>query len=165
MRLAATARALALAALALLAGCQQAGQLTGLATGGAAGAATGNPFIGFAVGVGTAAAADALYKWAGRTRAHAEQEAIATAAAALPDGGAAPWRVRHTIPVGNEGGEVRVTRTIATSLATCREIVFSVADKPPVSPTWYATDICQDATGWHWALAEPAVDRWGYLQQ
>ncbi len=155
----------ALLAVPVLAGCQQAAQLTGLATGGAAGAATANPFVGFAVGVCTAAAADSLYKWFGRTRAHAEQEAIAAAAAGLPEGGAAPWYVRHTIPVGNEGGEVRVTRIIATSITTCREIVFSVAGTRPAPPNWYATNLCQDETGWHWALAEPAVDRWGYLQQ
>lgn len=156
--------ALPLASLALLGGCKSVAELTGLATGGAAGAATANPAVGYAVGLGTAVAADELFKWISRSRAHAEQQAIATAAAGLPDGGEAPWRIRHTVPIGNEGGEVRVVRVIATPLATCREIIFSVADLP-APPAWYASSICREATGWHWALAEPAVDRWGYLQQ
>ena len=158
-------RGTALLALCLLGGCQTAAELTGLATGSAAGAATANPVLGYAVGIGTTAGADALYKWIGRTRSRAEQEAIATAAADLPEGGAAPWHIHHTIPIGNENGEVRVTRLIETSLAPCREIVFAVAQDAPAAPEWYATTICRDATGWHWALAEPAVDRWGYLQQ
>jgi hypothetical protein len=157
--------ALALLVLALLPGCRTVAELTGLATGGAAGAATASPAIGYAVGIGTAVAADELYKWIGRSRAHGEQEAIAAAAADLPEGGAAPWFVSHTIPIGDEGGEVRVVRIIETSLATCREIVFSVVDLPAEAPPWYATTICRDPTGSHWALAEPAVDRWGFLQQ
>jgi hypothetical protein len=56
-------------------------------------------------------------------------------------------------------------RDIPTSLADCREIVFSVVDGPPAGPAWYSSSICRSATDWHWALAEPAVDRWGYLQQ
>jgi hypothetical protein len=157
--------AVALLLLPLLTGCKTMAELTGLAAGGAAGAATASPAVGYAVGLGTAVAADELFKWIGRTRARAEQDAIATAAADLPEGGVAPWRIRHTIPVGNEDGEVHVVRVIETSLATCREIVFSVADRPPAAPAWYASSICREAAGWHWALAEPAVDRWGYLQQ
>jgi len=157
--------ALALLPLALLAGCKSAAELTGLAAGAVAGGATANPAVGYAVAVGTAAGADEAFKWIGRTRSHAEQQAIADAAADLPEGGAAYWRIRHTIPIGNENGEVHVTRVIVSKLATCREITFSVVDDPPKPPAWYATSICRDTTGWHWALAEPAVDRWGYLQQ
>jgi hypothetical protein len=155
----------ALLLLVLLGGCQSMSELAGFATGGAAGVATASPAVGYAVGLGTAVAADALFKWVGRTRAHAEQDAIATAAADLPEGGAAPWHIRHTIPIGNEGGEVRVVREIDSSLARCREIVFSVADRPPAAPAWYASSICRAPEGWRWALAEPAVDRWGFLQQ
>jgi hypothetical protein len=154
-----------LAALVLLGGCRSAAELGGLATGSAAGIVTASPAVGYAIGIGTQVALDELFKWSGRTRAHAEQEAIANAAADLPEGAAAPWHVDHTIPIGNEGGEVRVVRLIPTPLATCREIFFSVADRPPDAPAWYATTICQETSGWHWALAEPSVDRWGYLQQ
>ena len=162
MRAAALAAALLLPLL--LGGCQSLAELTGIATGGAAGLATANPAIGYAVGIGTAVAADEAYKWFGRTRQNAEQEAIAGAAAALSEGDEAPWRIRHTIPIGDEEGKVRVVRVIDTPLAQCREIVFSVTDAPK-PPRWYATSICQQADGWHWAEAEPAVARWGFLQQ
>jgi hypothetical protein len=162
--------ALLLAALLpapLLGGCehsQTAAQVTGLAAGGIAGGASANPAVGYAVGIATAVAADEFLKWAGRVRAHGEQEAIAAAAAGLPEGQAGPWRIAHTIPVGDEDGEVRVVRALSTPLAECREIVFSVAD-PPRAPRWFATTICRATDGaWHWALAEPAVPRWGYLQ-
>ena len=158
--------AAALLPLLLLAGCKSAAELTGLATGGIAGVATANPAIGYLVGIGTAAAADRLFIWYGRTRQHAEQQAIADAAAGLPEGDGAPWRIRHVIPYGNEHGEVRVVHVIATPLANCREIVFSVAADAPKPPVWYATSICREGEdGWQWALAEPAVPRWGFLQQ
>ena len=156
---------LALCLLALLPGCREVAELSGLAAGAATGVATGSPAVGYAVGLGTAVAADELYRWVGRTRAHGEQEAIAAAAADLPEGAEAPWYIHHTIPIGDEGGKVRVVRVIATGLATCREIVFSVLERPPAAPDWYATSICEENSGWHWALAEPAIDRWGYLQQ
>jgi hypothetical protein len=165
MRLGVALLPLALLPLALQTGCKTVAELTGLAAGGAAGAASANPAVGYAVGLGTAVAADELFKWMGRSRARAEQDAIAAAAGDLPEGGAAPWHIRHSIPIGNEGGDVHVVRVVTTSLATCREIVFSVADEPPAAPAWYAGSICHEAAGWHWALAEPAVDRWGFLQQ
>lgn len=155
--------AAALLSLALLGGCHSTAALTGIATGGVAGAATANPAIGYAVGIGTAVAADELFTWFGRSRTHAEQEAIASAAASLSEGDAAPWRIRHLIPINNEHGEVRVVRVMATPLTECREIVFSVEDAPS-PPHWYATSICRQDSGWHWALAEPAVARWGFLQ-
>jgi hypothetical protein len=150
--------------LASLGGCTTAAQLSGLAAGGTAGAATANPAVGYAVGIGTAVAFDELFKWVGRSRAHAEQIAIAQVAAGLPQGGEAAWRIRHTIPIGNEAGEVQVVRTIATPMTTCREIVFSVENRPPKAPEWYSASICRNTEGWDWAAAEPAVPRWGFLQ-
>ncbi len=164
MRRSAARLALAAALVAILAGCQAGAELTGIAVGGASGAATANPAVGFAVGVGTAVVADQAFKWFGRTREHAEQQAIADAAAALPEGGAGPWRIRHDIPIGDESGEVRVVSVMITSLAECRQILFSVVD-PPAAPVWYATSICHAQDGWHWGLAEPAVARWGFMQQ
>ena len=147
-----------------LAGCNSLGELTGLATGAIAGGATANPAIGYAVAVGTAAAADEGFKWIARTRQGAEQDAIATAAAPLPDGGSADWQIRHDIPIGNEHGAVSVVRTFTTPLTTCREIVFSVLDDPPAPPALYRTQMCRDPQGWKWADAEPAVTRWEALQ-
>lgn len=158
--------AAALLPLLLLAGCKSAAQLTGFAAGGVAGVATANPAVGYLVGIATAAAADQAFKLVGRTRQHAEQQAIADVAAGLPEGDAAAWHIHHIIPIGDEHGEVRVVSVIATPLASCREIVFSVAADAPKPPAWYATSICREGEdGWQWALAEPAVPRWGYLQQ
>ncbi|HEX3350374.1 MAG TPA: hypothetical protein VHS58_19970 [Acetobacteraceae bacterium] len=157
-------RAAVLVAAVGLAGCRSASEITGLAAGAVAGGATANPAIGYGVAVGTAAAGDELFKWIARSRQHGEQEAIAAAAADLPDGGSAPWRIDHTIPIDNEHGDVRVIRTFATPLATCREIVFSVLDDPPAPPALYATDLCRNGDRWEWALAEPAVPRWSSLQ-
>ena len=37
-----------------------------------------------------------------------------------------PWHIDHTIPIGNEHGEVRVTRDIPNRLTPCKQLVFSV---------------------------------------
>ena len=161
---AAVRAAVALAALLLLGGCNNVADLTALATGAAAGGATASPAVGFMVGVGTRAAVGAGLDYLTRRRQQAEQDAIAEAAGALAEGGRAAWRVRHDIPIGNEGGEVEVVAALDTALAACREIVFSVADDPPAEPAWFRTTICRQDAGWKWALAEPAVPRWGFLQ-
>lgn len=158
--------AVVLALLLLLAGCSSVGEITGVVTGGAIGAATANPAIGFAVGVATDAAATAGVRYYGRTRQGAEQDAIAQAAGDLPVGGSADWKIEHAIPIGDEQGRLRVTRLIDSPLAACKEIVFSVdagSQKAP-KPSWYVTDICKAGEHWKWATAEPAVERWGYLQ-
>jgi hypothetical protein len=150
-----------------LAGCSAAADLTGVVAGGAAGGATANPAVGYAVGVGVDAAADYGYKYFGRVRQRAEQNAIAAAAGALALGATAPWRIDHTIPLGDEHGTVQVVRLIDTPIAACREIAFSVEDRPD-PPAWYDSTIClqslPDGKRWKWAAAEPAVERWGYLQ-
>lgn len=153
-----------LAALLLLGGCSSVAGLSALATGAVAGGATGNPAVGIAVGVVTDAAVDAGLKYVSRRRQQAEQDAIAAVAGGLSEGGSAPWQVRHDIPLGNEAGEVRVVRGFVTPIATCKELVFSVADDPPAMPAWFNTTICRRDAGWKWALAEPAVPRWGFLQ-
>jgi uncharacterized membrane protein len=157
------ARSAALVALLALAGCDTVGELAGLVTGGSAGVATASPVVGIAVGIAVTTATTEALKYYGRHRQQAEQNAIAEVAGTLPEGGAAPWRIRHDIPIGNEHGEVRVVRVIATPLAECREIVFSVVDLPDPS-SWYSSSICHQAARWKWAEAEPAVERWGYLQ-
>jgi hypothetical protein len=157
-------RSLAAGLLLALAGCSTAADLTGLATGGAAGAATANPVVGYAVGIGTRAGVDWVLLYATRVRQHAEQTAIATVAGGLADGGEADWHISHTIPIGNEGGRVVPLRDIDTPIATCREIAFSIHADPPAPEDWFITTICRDPQGWRWAQAEPAVTRWGFLQ-
>ncbi len=98
-----------------------------------------------------------------RVRARAEQNAIFAAASGLGQGQVAAWEIRHTIPIDNEHGQVQLVRVIDNPLATCREIAFSVEQSSkPVH--WYVTSICRQAKRWKWAGAEPAVERWGFLQ-
>lgn len=146
----------------LLGACSTISDLAALAAGGGAGAATGNPALGFAVGVSVKAGVDELGRWYERSRVRGEQDAIAAAAGTAPPGTPEPWAVRHTIPIGNEHGHFLVTREFRTALATCREVVFLVEDEERHP---FTTQVCRGAGGWRWAAAEPAVDRWGYLQR
>jgi hypothetical protein len=156
-------RAAALAALLGLAGCNSVGDIAGLVAGSGAGVATASPVVGVAVGVAVDTAATEAVNYYGERRQQAEQNAIAAVAGDLADGGEAPWRIRHDIPIGDEHGEVRLVRRIASPLADCREIAYSVED-PPSAPAWYTASICKQTARWKWAAAEPAVERWGYLQ-
>ncbi len=63
---------------------------------------------------------------------------------------------------------MQIVRAIDNPLAECREIAFSVED-PPDPPSWFDASICkqtfaQGEQRWKWATAEPAVERWGFLQ-
>jgi hypothetical protein len=155
-----------LAAVVLLAGCNSTAQIAAVVSGGAAGGATANPAIGFAVGVAVDAGATYAIRYYGRSRQGAEQDAIAQVAGDLPIGTEAAWKIEHTIPIGDEHGQLRVVRVIDSPLAACREIAFSVdegkGDK--LKRAWFTSDICKQAQGWKWASAEPAVERWGFLQ-
>jgi hypothetical protein len=155
-----------LALLPILAGCKAVPDIVAVVSGGVAGGATGNPAVGFAVGVAVDAAASAAVRYVGRSRQQAEQDAIAQAAGELRLGEAAPWRIEHDIPIGNEHGELHVVRQIESPLAPCKEIVFSVDDGagPDATRSWYTASICRQADRWKWASAEPAVERWGFLQ-
>jgi len=150
----------------MLAGCSSAGQISAVVVGGVAGTATGNPAVGFAVGVVTDAGVNWAVRYYGRARQGAEQDAIAQIAGELPVGTRADWKIEHNIPIGNEHGRLEVTRTIDTPLAPCKEVAFSVAGGDEKAPTqsWYVTSVCRSDTEWKWAAAEPAVPRWGYLQ-
>ncbi|WP_428486077.1 hypothetical protein [Rhodopila sp.] len=141
-------------------------EIAAVVVGGATGGATANPAIGFAVGVATAAAATAAVQYYGRSRQGAEQDAIARVAGDLPVGGTADWKIEHTIPLGDEHGQLRVTRLIDSPLAECKEVAFSVAEgsRKAAKLNWFTTDVCKSADTWTWAAAEPAVERWGYLQ-
>ena len=152
--------------LCLLTGCNTIPQLTAVVTGGAAGAATGNPAVGFAVGVATDAAANYVVRYYGRVRQGAEQDLIAQLAGGLPLNDKASWEIHHFIPIGDEHGELRVVSIADTKLVTCRHVIFSVDEGSKERPrrSWYATDICRGPEEWKWAAAEPAVARWGFLQ-
>ncbi len=132
------------ALLLLLGGCTSAGTIVGVVVGGAAGGATANPAVGFGVGVATAAVSDYAIRTVTRHWHQGEQDAIAAAAGALAVGGAGPWRVEHSLPFGNEHGQLQVVRSIDNPLASCREVLFSVEDGD-TSPAWYAVDVCRAA--------------------
>jgi hypothetical protein len=149
-------------ALIALAGCTSTARIAAVVTGGVAGATTGSPAIGFLVGVATDAGANYVVRYYGRVRQGAEQDAIAQVAANLPIGTEADWKIEHTIPIGNEHGRLQVVRDIDSLLASCKELAFSVDDGKDRS--WFTTDICKQADQWKWAAAEPAVERWGFLQ-
>jgi hypothetical protein len=147
-------------------GCRFAGELVGAAAGGASAAASANPLVGVAVGVAVNSAVDATTDYIVRKRQQAEQDAIATEVATMAEGDRRPWQIRHDVPIGNEHGVVQVTRVIATPIALCKELVFSVdsGSGDTLKRAWYTTQACQDEQRWKWALAEPAVERWGTLQ-
>ena len=154
---------LVLPLVALLGGCTSLGSFIGVVAGGVAGGASANPAVGFGVGVATAAVSDYTIKIVTRHWHRGEQDAIARTAGALQPGQASPWRVRHSVPIGNEHGQLLVTADIPNALAPCKRVLFSVQANRQAAPI-YAVDICQQARGWKWASAEPAVERWGFLQ-
>jgi hypothetical protein len=142
-----------LAVAVLLAGCNATVQVAAVVSGGAAGGITANPAIGFAVGVAVDAGATYAVRYYGRTRQGAEQDAIAEVAGDLPIGTEAAWKIEHTIPID-------------TQLATCKEIAFSVDEGKgaKLQRSWFTADVCKQAQRWKWASAEPAVERWEFLQ-
>lgn len=153
----------ALLMVVALGGCSSVSTIAGVVAGSVAGGATANPAVGFGVGVGVAAVSDYTIKRVTRSWHQGEQDAIATAAGGLDVGAAGPWRVKHSLPLGNEHGRLQVVRAIPNPLAACRQVLFSVEEKGE-PPAWYDVDICQQQDGWKWASAEPAVARWGFLQ-
>jgi hypothetical protein len=54
--------------------------------------------------------------------------AIAGEIATMKPGERRPWKIEHDIPIGNEHGEVTVTRAFTTRLAPCKELAFSVEE-------------------------------------
>ena len=153
----------ALVLLLLLGGCSSAGNIIGVVVGAAAGGASGNPVVGFGVGVATAAVSDYTLRRVSRSWHQGEQDAIASSAGGLEVGGTADWRIRHSLPIGNEHGQLQVVRAIENPLAPCKQVLFSVEESGEPA-AWYSVDICQQQQGWKWASAEPAVERWGFLQ-
>jgi hypothetical protein len=160
-----------LASVLTVSGCQSIGAASGAVAAVATGAATANPGIGIGVGIAVQAAADEAVKRTMRGLHQDQQDAIAALAGAMPVGDTRPWRVKHDVygiplPVESGHGQIRVLRAFATPLAICKEFVFSVAggDAAGAHEDWFTASACQQAQGWKWASAEPAVARWGNLQ-
>jgi len=155
-------------ALALSA-CSTVGGLAGTVAGIASGSFTSNPAIGIAVSVSVKAATDAGIKNLLRSLQQEEQDEIAALAGAMREGEVRPWQIRHKIPYGNNQGNMQITRSIVTPLASCKEVMFTVDDAKagPVSDGtargWFAAHVCLQENSWKWANAEPAVERWGAL--
>ena len=162
IRLLPAAPAVGILGAALLGGCAAVSDVSGLAAGGGAGVVTANPAVGFIIGLGVRAGVEEVRRYVVLSRQEGEQDAIADAAGSAPVGETRPWQIRHTIPIGNENGDLAVVREFTTPLATCREVVFSVADGD--RPSLFTTSLCRQAARWKWAAAEPAVARWGFLQ-
>jgi surface antigen len=165
----------ALVLLALLAGCastgstaaSSAGPVSGALAGLGVSAVTADPFVGYAVGIGTQAAVTALEKYLARKLHQGEQDRIAATVANLQPGQSAPWQIHYDIPVDAAHGDVTVTREISNALTDCKEVAFTViAGREPDAPRGiYLTTACRESDGtWQWAEAEPAAARWGFLQ-
>jgi hypothetical protein len=161
--------ALCVGAATLVGGCASIGAASGAAAGAATGIVTANPGVGIGVGIAVQAATDVAVNTFMRNMHEDQQNVIAAAVGALPVGGTQTWSVKHKLPIENGHGEVRVTRAFASSLALCKEFVFSVrdGDGPNAPEQWFTASACRDEGmngGWKWASAEPAVERWGALQ-
>ncbi len=150
-----------------LAGCSSVGGFTGAIAAAATGTATSNPAIGIGVGIAVRAATDAALRRVLRDMQSDEQDRIAAIAGDMRVGEERSWDIHHKIPFNDERGELRVVGAIDNALATCKEVLFSVAGGSKKAPTrqWFVTQTCREADGqWRWAAAEPAVARWGALQ-
>ena len=158
--------ALAFLALVPLAGCAAAGPaITSLATAGVAGgigSATGSAAVGVAAGFAVSVGVDQAVKWGERRIAENVQGAVAQAAGPLDVGQSAPWEVEAKLPFSARSGTVEVARSFGVDIP-CKDIVFTLQEDKARSI--YTSTVCRnDAGEWRWALAEPSIYRWGYLQ-
>lgn len=158
----------ALLAAALLTGCQSVGAISGAAVGASTGAVTVNPIVGYVTAIAVAAGVEELQHYVARVRQGAEQDAIVEAVGTMQPGEKRPWKIVHDIPMfDDEHGEMQVVRSIDTPIAQCKEVLFTVEQghAPRLQRTPFVTGACRDSNGWKWAEAEPATERWGYLQR
>ncbi|MEI2769713.1 MAG: hypothetical protein V9G98_02895 [Candidatus Competibacter sp.] len=149
-----------------LVGCNTVGGFAGAAAGIASGTATTNPAVGYGVSVGVAVAVDATSKYIFRTWHQAEQDQIAAQIGRLKPGVIERWKIQHPVPYENEHGEVEMVRVLSSPLALCKEALFSVVSDEGGKRTrqWFVVTACRQDNAWKWAVAEPAVARWGSLQ-
>jgi len=160
------AGALCVGASLVTSGCSSVGAASGAAAGVASGLVTANPAVGIGIGIAVQAATDEAVGNYMRTMHADQQNLIAALAGAMPVGETRPWAVKHSLPIENGHGQVRVTRAFSSALALCKDFVFSVqdGDGPDAHEDWYTASACRQDKGWKWASAEPAVERWGNLQ-
>jgi hypothetical protein len=149
-----------------MSGCASIGAASGAVAGVATGAVTANPAVGIGVGIAVQSATDEAVNRYMLGMHRDQQDAIAMLVGELPVGASKPWKVKHTLPIENGHGEVRVTREIDNALAKCKEFAFSIVDgdRPGAQTYWFTASACQQGGRWKWASAEPAVERWGTLQ-
>ena len=124
--------------------------------------ATGNPALGAVAGLATSFGTEQGVRYAERRIQENVQDAISSAAAPLAEGESARWQVAERMPYTNRTGIVEVARVFGRQIP-CKEIVYTV-ENDGVSKGYYVATICQDDEGWHWAVSEPSVHRWGSLQ-
>jgi hypothetical protein len=154
-----------------------------LGVGTAVGAATGNPIVGLAAGLGTRIAIDESVELGERRYYGAIQQAIAEAGSTAPIGEARAWRYDGLIgDLGSVAGVVEPVRAFGSEMR-CREVIFSVERyaEPPNDavaqlradlglmdeldePRFFVGTICRSDDTWSWAVAAPSTDRWGVLQ-
>jgi hypothetical protein len=160
------ASALCVGASLLASGCASIGAASGAAAGVASGIVTSNPAVALGVGVAVQAATDEVVARYMRNMHKDQQDLMAALVGTMQVGETRPWSVKHTLPIENGHGQVRVTRTVNSALAMCKEFAFSVqdGDGPNAPEMWFTANACQQDKGWKWATAEPAVERWGNLQ-
>jgi hypothetical protein len=153
-----------LASAIALAGCAEAGSAVNtVATAGLAaaiGSATGSPLIGVPAGLAASFGVNQGVRYGQRRIEGNVQNAVAAAAGPLDVGQAATWRVTERLPLTGRSGVVQVARSFGESIP-CKDVVLTIGDESDV----YVATICQNKKGeWRWAMAEPAVGRWGNLQ-
>jgi hypothetical protein len=160
------AGAVCVGATLMTSGCSSIGAASGAAAGVASGIFTSNPAVAIGVGIAVQAATDEAVARYMKSMHKDQQDLIAALAGDMPVGEVRLWSVKHTLPIENGHGEVRVIRAFGSSLALCKEFVFSVrdGDGPNAPAAWFTASACQQDKGWTWASAEPAVERWGNLQ-
>lgn len=151
----------AIASTALTSGCGSIGAAAGAVAGVTTGVVSSNPAVGIGVGIAVQAATDEVVNREMKSLHGDQQDAIAIAAGDSTLGQSRPWRVKHTLPIENGHGEVKVLREFNSALATCKEFAFSVADgdEPDAHRDWFVASACKQSSGWKWASAEPAVSR------
>jgi hypothetical protein len=146
-----------------LAGCAVGPAVTSLVTAGVAGSvgsATGSAVAGIAAGLAVSVGVEQGVDYAERRIQDNVQRAVATAAGSLDVGQSAPWQVTVKIPFSDQSGKVEVARAFGSEIP-CKDVIFTVEGDHGV----YTTTVCRNDEGNSmWALGEPSVHRWGFLQ-
>ena len=78
-----------------------------------------------------------------------QQDVIAALAGAMPVGETRPWAVKHTLPIENGHGEVRVTRAFSSRSRCARSSCSRLqdGDGPGAHEDWYTRERVQAGQG------------------